>query len=57
VAFTNKHIALGSPSITLSLVDQAMEGAFEGLTPAILLAYLLQNLVEGDEGGEVTVGR
>jgi len=34
-----------------------MEGAFEGLTPAILLAYLLQNLVEGDEGGEVTVGR
>ena len=28
----------------------------ERLTPAILLAYLLQNLVEGGEGGEVTVG-
>ena len=40
----HKHIALGSPSITFSLVDQTMEGAFEGVSGLVGFARALGSI-------------
>ena len=53
----HKHIALSSPSITFSLVDQTMEGAFEGFFFSRALVSITIALSTGAvfQGVKVTV--